>query len=214
MLADKEEVTVLFGDLKGFTTFCERSTPTRVVEVLNAVFGRLSDIVFRHQGTLDKFMGDGLMVFFGAPLRSPDHAKQAVCAALDMLATLEDFNRGRDPDAHIAIRIGINTGPVVVGDVGSPIRKDYTVIGDTVNVASRLESSVARENQIVVGPATRAALGKEFEYEPLPPVKLKGKQETVQPFRVLRLKSTAAPRYPVRGLAADTWDLDAEEPDG
>src|SRR4029077_4327306 len=95
MLADKEEVTVLFGDLRGFTSLSEKLAPSEVVEILNAVLSRLTDAVFRNQGTLDKFMGDGLMAFFGAPLRTTDHALQAVRAAHDMLASLNEFNQTR-----------------------------------------------------------------------------------------------------------------------
>jgi adenylate cyclase len=193
MIADKEEVTVLFSDLKGFTTLSEKLAPNDVVDVLNLIFGRLTEAVFHHQGTLDKFMGDGMMAFFGAPLRSPDHARQAVRAAREMLAALNDFNRGRPSEPPIGIRIGINTGPVIVGDIGSRTRKDYTVIGDTVNVASRLESSVAKTNEIVVGPATRAALGDEFVCEQLPPQTLKGRIEPIQPFRVLDSKAGGSP---------------------
>lgn len=193
MLADKEEVTVLFGDLRGFTSLSEKLPPSDVVDFLNAVLSRLTEAVFRHQGTLDKFMGDGLMAFFGAPLRVADHARQAVLAAFDMLAAVDEFNQTRPAESGIGIRIGINTGPVVVGDIGSMTRKDYTVIGDTVNVASRFESSVAQVNQIVIGPATRAALGDEFRCEALPPVVLKGKSEPIQPYRVMGLPAGPAP---------------------
>jgi adenylate cyclase len=185
MLADKEEVTVLFSDLRGFTSLSEKLPPAEVVEILNAVLSRLTDAIFRNQGTLDKFMGDGLMAFFGAPLRDDDHPRQAVRAAHDMLTALEEFNQGRPDEAKIGIRIGVNTGPVIVGDIGSISRKDYTVIGDTVNVASRFESSVAQVNQIVIGPATYAALGDEFTCEALPPATLKGRSEPIQPYRVV-----------------------------
>jgi adenylate cyclase len=185
MIADKEVVTVLFSDLKGFTSMSEKLTPASVVEVLNAIFTRLTDAVFRHQGTLDKFMGDGMLAFFGAPLRLPDHALRAVRAGWEMLNAVDEFNRA-NPDAEpIGIRIGINTGDVIVGDIGSLTRKDYTVIGDTVNVASRLESSVAGTNQIAIGPQTYEAVRHEFLCEPLDPIRLKGKTELVQPYRVV-----------------------------
>jgi adenylate cyclase len=185
MLADKGEVSVLFCDLRGFASLAEKLPPTEVVEQLNAVLSLLAEAIFRHQGTLDKFLGDGLMAFFGAPLRSDDHACQAVRAAWDMLAALDRLNESRPPESQLGIRIGINTGTVVVGDIGSLERKDYTVVGDTVNVASRFESSVAQVGQIVIGPATREALCDEFECEPLPPVTLKGRSEPIQPFRVI-----------------------------
>ncbi len=185
MIADKEVVTVLFSDLKGFTTMSEKLTPASVVEVLNAIFTRLTDAVFRQQGTLDKFMGDGMLAFFGAPLRLPDHALRAVRAAWEMLTAVAEFNQSNPNSEPIGIRIGINTGDVIVGDIGSMTRKDYTVIGDTVNVASRLESSVAGTNQIAIGPLTYEAVRHEFTCEPLEPIRLKGKTELVQPYRVV-----------------------------
>lgn len=185
MIADKEVVTVLFSDLKGFTSMSEKMTPTEVVEVLNAVFSRLTDAVFRQNGTLDKFMGDGMLAFFGAPLRLPDHPLHAVRAAWEMLAAVENFNLSQPNAEPIGIRIGINTGEVIVGDIGSLTRKDYTVIGDTVNVASRLESSVAGTNQIAIGPQTYEAVRHEFTCEPLEPIRLKGKSALVQPYRVV-----------------------------
>ena len=185
MIADKEVVTVLFSDLKGFTSMSEKLSPAEVVEVLNAVFARLTDAVFRQQGTLDKFMGDGMLAFFGAPLRLADHPLRAVRAAWEMLISVEDFNRSRPGADPIGIRIGINTGEAIVGDIGSLTRKDYTVIGDTVNVASRLESSVAGTNQIAIGPQTYEGVRHEFTCEPLEPIRLKGKTELVQPYRVV-----------------------------
>lgn len=193
MIADKEIVTVLFSDLKGFTSLSEKLTPASVVEVLNLIFSRLTDAVFRQQGTLDKFMGDGMLAFFGAPLRLPDHPLRAVRAAWEMLASIADFNRAH-PDADpIGIRIGINTGPAIVGDIGSLTRKDYTVIGDTVNVASRFESSVAQAGEIVIGPQTYEAIRHEFTCEPLEPLRLKGKTELIQPFRVVAENRRAEP---------------------
>ena len=185
MIADKEVVTVLFSDLKGFTTMSEKLTPASVVEVLNAIFTLLTDAVFRQQGTLDKFMGDGMLAFFGAPLRLPDHPLRAVRAAWEMLTAVAEFNQSHPDVEPIGIRIGINTGDVIVGDIGSLTRKDYTVIGDTVNVASRLESSVAGTNQIAIGPQTYEAVRHEFTCEPLEPIRLKGKTELVQPYRVV-----------------------------
>ncbi len=185
MLADKENVTILFTDLSGFTSLSEKLPPDKVVELLNSVFTRLTDTVFRHQGTLDKFIGDGMLAFFGAPLPQPDHALRAVRAAWEMLAAIAALNHENPESPPIAVRIGINSGPVVVGDIGSLTRKEYTVIGDTVNVASRLESTVAAANQIAIGPATFESVRLEFDCQPLEPVRLKGKSEPIQPYRVL-----------------------------
>lgn len=190
MLADKEDVSVLFSDLQGFTSLSEQLSPSEVVNLLNIVFARLSNAVFRHHGTLDKFIGDGLLAFFGAPLRQSDHAACAVRAAWDMLAAIEDLNRECLGGTQIGLRIGVNSGPAVVGDIGSLTRKEYTVIGDTVNVASRFESSVAAANQIIIGPATFEAVRQEFDCQPLEPVKLKGRSVLIQPYRVLNPKSS------------------------
>ena len=185
MAADECEVTVLFADLTGFTAMAESMEPPQVVQMLNSVFERLTEVIFEFEGTLDKFRGDGLMAFFGAPLPMPDHAHRAVAAALRMLELLSDVNAYSSPGRRLAMRIGINSGPVVVGDIGSPQRKDYTVIGDTVNTASRLESSVARPGDVVIGPATRDQLDDAFRCQPLEETALKGKRERIRPYLVL-----------------------------
>jgi adenylate cyclase len=185
MSADECEVTVLFADLTEFTAMAESMKPAQVVQMLNSVFERLTEVIFEFEGTLDKFRGDGLMAFFGAPLPMPDHARRAVGAALRMQELLSDVNEYSSPGRRLAMRIGINSGPVVVGDIGSPQRKDYTVIGDTVNTASRLESSVARPGDVVIGPTTREQLGDDFRCQPLEETALKGKRERILPYLVL-----------------------------
>jgi len=185
MHAKQADVTVLFGDLRGFTAMSERISPAEVVQLLNEVFGRMVEVIFRHGGTLDKFMGDGIMVYFGHPRTHLDHPVRAVRAGLEMQAVLAEFNRQQPPDQQIQIRIGINTGPVIAGDIGGAGRKDYTVIGNTVNVASRLESQIARPGDVVIGPETRRAVGSLFQTEALPGVQLKGKTELIIPHRVI-----------------------------
>ncbi len=185
MHAEEREVSVLFCDLSGFTSMSEHMAPSELAQVLNDLFARLTNAIFRFEGTLDKFMGDAVMAIFGAPLSQPDHAERAVGAAIMMQHALEDFNRQNPDRKTISMRVGINSGNVVAGDIGSPKRKDYTVLGDTVNVASRLESSVAKSGQIAVGPATYEMVKKRFECRPLEPVKLKGKQDCVQPYLVI-----------------------------
>ncbi len=184
MVTEEGDVTVLFADLKGFTGMAEQLPSAQVIGVLNQVFERLTEAVFQLDGTLDKFRGDGMMAFFGAPLPLKDHAERAVEAALRMQESLRDLNRQTNSLSDLRIRIGINSGQVVVGDIGTPQRKDYTVIGDAVNVASRLESDIAQPGQIVIGETTRAAIDGLFETEPLAPVQLKGKAQSVQPHLV------------------------------
>jgi adenylate cyclase len=185
MLASKEDVTVLFADLKGFTAMSETMSPTEVVAVLNTVFGRLVESVFRNRGTLDKFMGDGMLAYFGAPLQLENHALAAVRAALEMQRAIRELNAEGQLPVELGLRIGLNSGPTVVGDVGSATQSNHTVIGDTVNIASRLESSVAEPGWVVVGPETYARVKGVVEALPLEPVMLKGKREPLRPYRIL-----------------------------
>ena len=185
MVADEGEVSVLFADLTDFTSMAENLRPKEVIQVLNEIFERLSDAVFRYEGTLDKFNGDGMMAFFGAPLAQSDHAERAVKAALRMQALLADVNANAHNRRYIAMRIGINSGPVVVGDIGSPQRRDYTVVGDVVNIASRLESSIAQPGQVVIGPRTYRQVAPLFSCQELETVRLKGRIRTVRPYLVL-----------------------------
>ena len=184
MVADECEVSILFADLTGFTTMAERLPPSEVILILNQVFERLTSAVFAFDGTLDKFRGDGMMAFFGAPLPMADHAVRAVEAALRMQEALASLNEARAGVRPIRMRIGVNSGTVVVGDIGSPQRKDYTVIGDVVNIASRLESSVAQPGQVVIGETTWQMAKDAFTCRALDEVMLKGKRKSVQPYLV------------------------------
>jgi adenylate cyclase len=185
MVSEQRQVSVLFGDLSDFTPMAEGMEPAEVARVLNGAFEVLTDAVFAYEGTLDKFMGDAVMAIFGAPLPQPDHAERAVRAALRMQQLLDEFNRLRPECKPLRMRIGINSGSAVAGDIGSPLRKDYTVIGDMVNVASRLESSVAEAGQVVIGPATYELCQGKFLCRPLPELRLKGKQQALRPYLVL-----------------------------
>jgi len=184
MAADEADVTVLFADLAGFTSLAEALEPSSTVRILNQVFEQFTDAIFEFDGTLDKFRGDGLMAFFGAPLALEDHAQRAVSAALRMQERLARFNEGQ-AGPPLQMRIGIHSGAVIVGDIGSPQRRDYTVIGDVVNTASRLQSSVALPDEIVIGAETWAKVGGAFHCDALEPARLKGKRRLVQPYRVL-----------------------------
>ena len=184
MVADEGDVSILFADLTGFTTMAERLPPSEVILILNQVFERLTSVVFALDGTLDKFNGDGMMAFFGAPLPMSDHAERAVEAGLRMQKALTSLNDAREGVRPIRMRIGVNSGTVVVGDIGSPQRKDYTVIGDVVNIASRLESSVAKPGQVVIGEGTWKAVGHQYDCEALEEVMLKGKRKSVRPYLV------------------------------
>jgi adenylate cyclase len=140
-VGSKENLTVLFSDIRGFTSISEKLEAEKVVELLNAYLSEMVDVIFEHEGTLDKFIGDAIMAFWGAPLKVSDHGLRAVRAALDMRRHLEAFNQRLDAkgDIRLEIGIGINSGQVILGNIGSEKKLDYTVIGDNVNLASRME---------------------------------------------------------------------------
>jgi len=149
-------VSVLFADIRGFTRFSERHAATEVVEVLNLVFTALTKTVFEYGGTFDKYLGDAVMAFFGAPLPQSDHAERAVRTGLKIVRELADWNRRREAEGldRVDVRVAINSGPVVVGDIGSARRVDYTVLGNAVNVTARIEEYVAQPGQVVIGETT------------------------------------------------------------
>lgn len=177
----RTHLAVLFSDLRGFTQMAERIEPEECARMLNGLFERLVRCVLRYGGTLDKFLGDGLMAIFGAPVSYPDNETRAVCAALEMveeLAALELPQMGR-PD----MGIGISAGEVVVGPLGSSLRANYTAIGDPVNVAARL-TALSSGREIIVSQQVAERLDPRFQKEPLPPVTLKGKRQPLNIFRI------------------------------
>ena len=184
---ERREMTVLFSDIRGFTTVSERSEPEAIVHLLNEYLTEMVAIVFRHRGTVDKFIGDAVMALFSAPLEDPHHADHAVEAALEMLAALRLLNErwaARGGPA-IDIGIGINTGPMIAGNIGSEQIMSYTVIGDAVNLASRLESlNKEYGTRIIISDATRSRLTQEFTLRPLGDVVVKGKSQPVAVFEV------------------------------
>jgi adenylate cyclase len=142
-------------------------------------------VIFKQEGTLDKFIGDAIMAVFGAPIDMPDHASRAIKSALDMMEQLDEFNNDHRDGPKLQIRIGINSGKAVACEIGSINKKEYTVLGDTVNTASRLESSVAKPMMIVVGENTYEAVKGRFDMKPLGKATLKGKQKEVVAYQVL-----------------------------
>jgi adenylate cyclase len=184
---ETREVSVLFADIVGFTPRCEGREPEDVARFLSEFFSLASDAVFEYGGTLDKFIGDAVMAFFGAPLQQADHAERAVRAAIAAHRRLRKWNdqrEGRGED-KVEIRIGINSGRVVVGEFGSATRVDYTVLGNTVNVAARLQNTVAKAGQIVMGEPTHTQVEHLFPTEVLGNFQLKGLQGKVPVFRLL-----------------------------
>jgi len=179
-------VTVLFSDIRGFTSMSEQLSPEIVVQILNEYFADMTPIVFNHHGLLDKFMGDGMMALFGVPYPMDDAAASAVSAAIAMQRGMSRLNEDLKTLglSEIAIGIGINTGTVTVGYIGSRERTDYTAIGDAVNLAARLEKR-AEAGQIIISRSTLDAIGGQFPLRPCDRIKVKGKQESVEIFEVL-----------------------------
>jgi adenylate cyclase len=179
--AQERDVSVLFADIAGFTALSETLTPAQTAVLLNGFFERMADAVFEHEGTLDKFIGDAVMTVFGAPLDQPDHAIRAVKTAHSMQKALARLN-AESSSVPLQIRIGIHSGMARAGDIGSVRRREYTVLGDVVNTASRLESTVAKPGQIIISKATRERLDDTFSVKPLGPVTLRGRHEPVEVF--------------------------------
>ena len=182
-ITQERDVSVMFTDIVGFTKLCEHMAPTAVGELLNDYFGRMADIVFEHEGTLDKFIGDAILAVFGAPFDQPDHAERAVASALDMRKALERFNAERE-GPPIRMRIAINSGRALTGDLGSAKRKEFTTLGDVVNTASRLESAIAQPDQILIADTTRALLGPSFQVHTLGSFAIRGRESSVEVFEV------------------------------
>ena len=185
----RREMTVLFSDIRGFTTVTEQGKAEDVVGMLNEYFTRMVEIVFRNQGTLDKFVGDMVMALFNAPLDDPKHPEHAVEAALEMIQELEVLNRKWAAEGRFAgldIGIGINTGPMIAGNIGSEAIMSYTVIGDAVNLGARLESLNKQSGtRIIISDATHRRLDGRYITKPLGDVVVKGKSESVAIFEVV-----------------------------
>ncbi len=172
------EATVLFLDIRGYTAYSERREPAVVIEMLNQFFGVATEAIIHNGGFISKFLGDAIMAIFGAPVAQPDQAYRAALAALEIQSGVVEFNRKRAEEGKdlIVVGIGINRGDVVAGSVGSAARMEYTVVGDAVNVASRL-TSAAKGGEILIGRTAVEAAAGRLEVSPLPPLQVKGKSE-------------------------------------
>jgi adenylate cyclase len=185
---EERTVTVLFSDIRGFTTLSEATSPNELVAVLNRYFTLMTDEVFKHQGVLDKYIGDAIMAFWGAPISDPHHADHALAAAQGMILRLAEFNAElvREGRPTIDIGVGLYTGPVVVGNIGAESRFDYTVIGDTVNTASRLEGlNKEYKTHIIIGETTKNELTGAYPLSHLGGVRVKGKEQSVEIYSVV-----------------------------
>jgi class 3 adenylate cyclase/uncharacterized membrane protein YqjE len=202
---DLAEVTVLFADLRGFTPFSEKTSPDRVVAMLNQYFGQAVPVLLANGGTVVQFVGDAVMALFNAPARQPDHALRAARAALGMQEVIEALAE-REPDWP-RFRVGVNTGPALIGNIGSDEFRNFTAIGDTVNLAARLEQEVAEAGQVVLGPATHAAIADLAVARRLEPIEIKGKRHPVAPWVLERLRDD-----PWAGAAGTSPEVERRKP--
>jgi adenylate cyclase len=193
------EVSILFADISGFTSVSETKAPEEVAEFLSNFFSAAVDAIFAYGGTLDKFIGDAVMAFFGAPIPQDDHADRAILAGMMMQERIAEWNAERESQnlPIVKIRVGINSGPAVVGNVGTEKRVDYTVLGSSVNIASRLESGVAKPGQLVISQNTLDRVVGSFQTESLGEFALKGLQQKMPVFAV-----TGSVAFP-KGTSAD-----------
>lgn len=195
----------MFSDMRGFTALSETLTPQALQTLLNQLFSELTQVIRAQRGTIDKYMGDCVMAFWGAPVTSDQHAAQAVAAALGMREAMVNFNQAQSSRGlpTVGMGIGLNTGPMFVGDMGSDVRRSYTVIGDAVNLGSRLEGlSKLYGVDVVVSDSTRLEAGEGFIWQELDKVKVKGKQEAVTIHTVLGL---SADRTPALDSELEQW---------
>jgi class 3 adenylate cyclase len=197
--AERKQVTVMFADISGFTAMSEKLDPEEVRSMINACFERLGAVIDHYAGHIDKFIGDEIMALFGAPVTHENDPERSLRAALEMMEALDKFNQEH---AHqipkpLALHFGINSGLVIAGGIGTAQRQDYSVMGDTVNLAARLED-LSEAGQILVGESTYRLTSPMFEFEPLKPVNLKGKAQPVQVYRLVKAKTVPAGQ--IRGI--------------
>lgn len=204
---ERKIVTILFADVSGFTALAEKKEAEEVRSLINACFEYLVPVVQKYGGTIDKFIGDEIMALFGAPVAHEDDAERALRTALELMEAMAGFNRANGTDLNL--HIGINTGPVIAGRIGAQDRHDYSVMGDAVNLAARLEDA-SPDGQIFVGPKTHHQTEGLFEFEKLPPLNLKGKQSAIEVYRLLGSSAASKRVRGIEGLHASLVGRKAE----
>jgi adenylate cyclase len=212
-LSSKQTATVLFSDIRNFTATSEKMQPEEVVGFLNDYLQRMVDIVFEEGGIVDKFVGDAVMAIFGAPIVKPDDAQRAVRAAIRMLEEVENFNKDQaaKPGGGVKIQIGIglHTGPLIAGNIGSDKKMEYTVIGDTVNVASRTESlNKELKTELLITQECYDAIGRSCAVKAMTPVSVKGKTQKLQVYEVLRDARGASASAKTAPHQVQTFDIE------
>jgi len=186
---ERKEITVLFSDIRSFTTLSEKYQPEEIVGILNNYLSRMTTTIFKYEGTLDKYVGDEIMAFWNAPLPQEDHATLACLTALEMMKELDLFNQEMPPEYRLNIGIGINTGDAIVGNMGSTSRMDYTLIGDTVNTGARLEgTNKIYSTNIIISEFTYEKVKDFFICRLLDKIKVKGKSIPVSIYELVDVK--------------------------
>jgi len=183
----RANITTIFADIRGFTSFSEKQSPEKLVAVLNRYLAAMAEAVLAQEGTIDKFMGDAIMAWFNAPIPQKDHTLRAVRAALAIRDSVEKLYKVLPPDAHLAFGAGIHSGEAVLGLIGTEKRLEYTAISDSVNTAKRIQENSAK-NQILISRDAYDRVKKEVEVKPVAPMAVKGKSQPLEVFEVLGLK--------------------------
>ena len=210
----RKKLTVFFSDIKGFTDLSDTLDPDLLAELVNDYLSAMTDIALKHGGTIDKFIGDAILIFFGDP--ESDGLKKDAAKCLSMAIAMQNkvaeldknWRENRGITEGLKVRMGISTGYCTVGNFGSVQRVDYTVLGSTVNLASRLES-ICQPKKILVAPETKTLLEKDFKFEAQEAVELKGFNSPVVPFQYVDLKKTTSPEI----LEGDVVDIILKQPD-
>ena len=182
--------TILFGDLRGYTSLAEESLPFEAMAILNTYLAQMIEVIYRHGGTVNQLLGDGIMALFGAPIGHSDHPRRAVAAALELQQVVGQIQLEHATTVRLQMGIGINTGEVVVGHIGSELRMDYTAVGDAVNLAARFEQN-AGPGQVLITHATYEQIAPHFEVLPIGTLRVKGREGWAQGYSVLRALYTA-----------------------
>jgi len=190
MEGERKRVTVLFADVAGFTSMSEKLDPEEVHQIMDGCFKILMDEIHNHQGTINQFTGDGIMALFGAPVAIENHAQNACQAALAIQSAIREYGKELKSKSGIdfKMRIGLNSGPVIVGSIGDDLRMDYTAIGDTTNLAARMES-MAEPGTILVSPITYKRVSQQFEFKPLGETEVKGKKESLEVYVLIKTRA-------------------------
>ena len=213
LTGERKPVTALFADVVGSTTLAEQMDPEDWTAMINEAFDLMSRAVFRYEGTIAQLQGDAMLAFFGAPVAHEDDPERAIFAALDMLEATAEFAAQLKATHGIDFRIraGINTGPVMVGNVGSDLRYEYTALGDAVNVAARMQTA-AKVGTVLITEMTRRLTGDTFDLEDLGGLDVKGKAEPVHAYRVIGRKAAPAKRRGLESVGLDSPMVGREEP--